>query len=175
MKNSKEFKKLYQEVAEEVVKHIETILTMPNGEKIRTTRGALEKFTPEDNMKDMLKVEYPIIEVLVESSVPDFKKCNGINILIENKSSFPLIILECTFDGVLTNHGSQKLSQGRDVFHFESINKDNIIDAFRPEFILKIRTQAGQEFLFKSILEIRKVGNNYELCVPGIETIKAIN
>lgn len=115
----------------------------------------------------------PAIEVTPDSNVSDFSRYNEVNISTRTKSKDPLVILECTFDGVPTNHGSKKLDD-KDVFHFATVNKENIIDGHELLFILKVRKQTGEKFLFKSILKIKSFSNRYDLMVTGDETIERL-
>lgn len=115
----------------------------------------------------------PTIEVLPESAVSDLARYTEINIIIAVNSADPLIILECFFDGVPTNHGAKKLS-GRDVFHFDTINKERLVDECELPFVLKVRKQTGEQFLFTAKLKVRQFGNRYDLMVPGDETIERI-
>jgi len=115
----------------------------------------------------------PQIEVSSDSSVGDFANQDKVNIYIRKISQDPLIIMECTFDGVVTNHASKKL-EDKDVFHFETVKKENITDGYEPLFMLKVRKQTGEEFLFKSKLQIKLFGNRYDLMVTGDETIERL-
>jgi len=117
------------------------------------------------------KIEIPIIEVSYDSAVSDLTRYDQVNIFTTMKSDGVLIIEECIFDGVPTSHGNKRLDP-RDVFHFDTINKNNITDGYEPIFILKIRNQSGERFLFESKLLIKQFGNRYDLMVLGNETIE---
>lgn len=147
--------------------HVLASLLMKHEEIHRDFPGILPQNTTHESTTT------PIIEVTSDSSVSDFARYNVVNIHTEKKSSEPLVILECTFDGVPTNHGSKKLND-RDVFHFDTIKKQNIKDGYEPVFLLKVRKHTGEVFLFKSKLKIQSFGNRFDLMVPGDETIERL-
>lgn len=155
-----------------------------SGRLIKQTRRADGNFNIYSQPGDYIKIEntkvvqqkeseVPIIEVSPDSSVSDFARYDEVNIHTRKKSLEPLVILECTFDGIPTNHGSKKLDD-RDVFHFDTINKENIKDGYEPLFLLRVRKQTGEEFLFEAKLKIQLFGNRYDLMIPGDETIKPL-
>ncbi|MEK7639503.1 MAG: hypothetical protein AAB388_05070 [Patescibacteria group bacterium] len=115
----------------------------------------------------------PAIEVSHQSAVSNLDRYNQVNIHTQKRSLEPLIILECTFDGIPTNHGSQRLNE-RDVFHFDTLNRENISDGYEPEFMLRVRKQTREEFVFRSKLRIRLYGNRYDLEVTGNEFVERL-
>jgi len=119
------------------------------------------------------KVEAPMIEISPDSFVSDLARYNVVNIFTTKKSQEPLNILECFFDGVPTNHASERLDE-RDVFHFDTLKKENIKDGYEPVFSLKVQKHTGEEFLFESKLKIKLFGNRYDLMVPGAGTLKQL-
>lgn len=119
------------------------------------------------------RTDAPMIEVSPDSSVSDLARYSEVNISTTKRSSDPLVILECFFDGIPTNHASKRLGD-RDVFRFDTLKKENIKDGYEPIFSLKVRKHTSEEFLFKSKLKIKLFGNRYDLMVTGDETIERL-
>jgi hypothetical protein len=139
----------------------------------KSSIGTLQQATGDIYNVQQGGVGTPVIEVSTDTNISNLASYNEVNIYTVKRSLNPLIILECTFDGILTNHSNKRLDD-HDVFHFDTIKRENIKDGYEPLFSLKVREQTGEEFLFKSKLLIKLFGNRYDLMVTGDETIEAL-